>query len=642
VIARQSIDQLLEVAPIEDVVGQYLTLRKRGVNLIGLCPFHDEKTPSFNVNPVRGIYKCFGCGKGGNAIQFVMDVENLSFVEAVKQLASRFSLELIETGPAEGQDEQLEQAQRQDLYAALGFAGEYFSQCLFDTEPGKDIALEYFRERGFTIETIRKWGLGFALDEWSGLLQAAEKAGFKKEILELASLVKKSESGKSFDMFRNRVMFPIWSVSGKIVAFAGRLMGKAEGQPKYINSAESPVYHKSDHLFGLFQARNSVKKLDKVYLTEGYTDVITLWQGGIENVVASSGTALTENQIRLIRRFTGNVTVLYDGDQAGLKASLRGIDLLLKEGLNVRVVLFPDGEDPDSYCRKQGGEAFARFLDVNEKNFILFKAELLFGEAGNDPIRKAEAIRDILNSLALIRDAIKRVELVKELATLAGQSAEHLLHELNKLVLSQWQKQGEEIRSEIGRIAEQSPVEAPVATFDDIHQERGLLALVIQHGNAVLPDEPRALWSIVLEELKANEGNFTFSDPLTARTFERLKMMHEAEQAPDPHFFIRSEDPELASFAADVLSAEVYTLSPAWAKNDIVVPQLEENLHKLMAGTFNHLWRKKMELMIMSKQEALKETMESEELDDLLNFIKYLQTKRKEYADAFGTVVPRI
>lgn len=403
-IARQSVEQVIDAAPIEEVVGQYLSLKKRGTNYIGLCPFHDEKTPSFNVNPARGIYKCFGCGKGGNSVQFVMELDQVSFVEAVRKLANRYGIDLIETGQPELEELQEEQKQRESLYAVLNFAAGWFEQQLHDSEAGRNIGLAYFRERGLEVSTMRHWKLGFAPDQWNAMLHAAEKASYNKEFLETASLVKKSESGKWFDMFRNRVIFPVYSVSGRVVAFGGRVMGKAEGQPKYINSAESPVYHKSDHLFGLFQAKTSVKKKDKVYLTEGYTDVITLFQAGIDNVVASSGTSLTDSQIRLIRRFTPNVTVLYDGDAAGIKASLRGIDLMLREDLNVRVVRFPDGEDPDSLCRKLGPVEFSAFLEVNEQNFILFKAKLLFDGAGNDPLLRADAIRDILQSLSLIRD----------------------------------------------------------------------------------------------------------------------------------------------------------------------------------------------------------------------------------------------
>lgn len=636
-IARHSIDQVLESAPIEDVVGQYLTLKRRGVNMIGLCPFHDEKTPSFNVNPTRGIYKCFGCGKGGNAIQFVMDVEQLPFAEAVRQLAKRFGVELAETGQQEQEEEQEAQRQRENLFAALAFAGDYFVKQLHESEKGKAIALEYFHERGFTTETIRRWDLGYADENWSGLLDAAVKAGLEKEVLASASLVKKSENGRWFDMFRNRVMFPIHSVNGRIVAFAGRLMGKAEGQPKYVNSAESPVYHKSDHLFGLFQARNSIKKADRVYLTEGYTDVITLAQAGIENVVASSGTALTENQIRLLRRFTSNVTVLYDGDQAGIKASMRGIDLLLKEDLNVRVVLFPQGEDPDSYCRSLGGPAFAEFLQKTEKNFILFKADLLFADAGNDPIRRAEVIRDILQSLALIRDTIKRVELLKELAGIAGQSQETLLYELNRIVRGNWQKDGEDTQREIERIASQAELEPVAVSFSDEHQERGLLAFIIRFGTLRTAEGEPMLWEIAMTELNEG-GGIVFNNPLCARTFDSLRSLHAANEPLTDNFFTITDDTELSSFVSDVLSRQ-YTLSDAWAKNDIQVLTEAQNALEEMTSIFNHLRRKKVELTIQALMARLFESGTDEDVDEMLEYQMYLTDKRRELTEPMGTVV---
>jgi DNA primase len=421
-------------------------------------------------------------------------------VEAVRKLAARYGIELIETGQPEAEEMQEEQKLRESLYAVLDFAASWFEQQLHETEDGNLIGLPYFRERGLELSTIRHWKLGFAPDQWNGLLHAAEKASYQKEFLETASLVKKSDSGKWFDMFRNRVIFPICSVSGRVVAFGGRIMGKAEGQPKYINSAESPVYHKSNHLFGLFQAKASVKKKDKVYLTEGYTDVITLYQSGIDNVVASSGTALTDSQIRLIRRFTPNVTVLYDGDAAGIKASLRGIDLMLKEDLNVRVVRFPDGEDPDSLCRKLGPEAFLSFLEANEQNFILFKAKLLFDGAGGDPILRADAIRDILGSLSLIRDTLKRTELVRQLAEVSGQSAEQLLYELNRMVRSVHKDDQKQVNEHLELMATQTATNLKEIKFDDVHQERGLLRLIIRHGQAQITEEFK-LWQMVAQEL---------------------------------------------------------------------------------------------------------------------------------------------
>lgn len=637
-IARQSIEQVIDAAPIEEVVGQYLTLKKRGANYIGLCPFHDEKTPSFNVNPARGIYKCFGCGKGGNSVQFVMDLDQVSFVEAVRKLAARYGIDLIETGQPDTEELQEEQKQRESLYAVLDFAAGWFEQQLHDTEDGRNIGLSYFRERGLEIATIRHWKLGFAPDSWNGLLTAAGQASFKNEFLETASLVKKSESGKWFDMFRNRVIFPVYSVSGRVIAFGGRVMGKAEGQPKYINSAESPVYHKSDHLFGLFQAKAAVKKKDKVFLTEGYTDVITLYQAGIDNVVASSGTALTENQIRLIRRFTPNVTVLYDGDAAGIKASLRGIDLMLKEDLNVRVVRFPDGEDPDSLCRKLGPVEFAAYLDANEQNFILFKARLLFEGAGTDPILRADAIRDILNSLSLIRDSIKRSELLRQLADVSGQAQDQLLYELNRLVRGVHKDDQRQSNEQLDRLAEQTSTDFKTIAFDDVHQEQGLLRLVIRHGH-VRQTEDLKLWQMVAQELH-QAGPKVFNDPLCARFFANLNTLFETGADLDPQSFISSTDLELAAFAADTLSRD-YVLSEHWAKNDIAVLKEEDNAYQEFLGVFTHLRRKKLDLILRDVLRQIHELADDavEEEAGMMAYFQYTQGVRNELVKQTGTVV---
>ncbi|MFM2425311.1 MAG: hypothetical protein RL747_855, partial [Bacteroidota bacterium] len=376
-IVQSSLDQLLNAVSIEDVVGDYVSLKRSGSRYKGCCPFHDEKTPSFVVTPTIGIYKCFGCQKGGNAIQFLMDVENLSFVEAARNLAKRYSVDLMET-TSENQDVyQEQQRQKESLQAAVDYAQQFFVDQLFDTDEGKSIGLPYFKERGFTVDTIKKWGLGYSPESWEALASAAHKKGYNPEVMVKAGLLKLRDNGTHYDLFRYRVMFSIHAVTGKVIGFAGRKMSSTDPSPKYVNSPETDLYKKSDVLFGLYQAKNAMKKLDKVYMTEGYTDVITLHQSGIENVVASSGTALTPGQIKLLKRFTNNVTVVYDGDMAGIKASIRGIDLLLQEGLNVRVVPLPEGQDPDSYCQALGGDAFQDYLNGHEETFIFFKAKLL-------------------------------------------------------------------------------------------------------------------------------------------------------------------------------------------------------------------------------------------------------------------------
>jgi DNA primase len=417
-IPRSKIDEIVDAAHIEDVVGEYVSLKKRGASLLGLCPFHQEKTPSFNVSASKGIYKCFGCGKAGNVVNFVMEYEHLDYIQALKFLAEKFRIEWPEReiSSEELQAEKQRVSERESLQIINNFAEQFFANTLLNDEEGKTIGLSYFEERGFRPETIAKFKLGYSKESWDHFTNEAKQQGFNTELLKKSGLVKESESGKQYDAYRGRVMFTIHSLNGKPIAFAGRFLKKDPKSPKYVNSPETELYHKSNELYGLFYARNAISKAGFVYLVEGYTDVISMHQAGVENVVASSGTSLTENQIKLIKRFTDNVCVLYDGDAAGIKASLRGIDMLLEGGLNVKTVLFPDGEDPDSYCQKEGPVGFAAFLEDNKKDFILFKSSLLADEAGNDPVKKAQLIREIVESISKIPDAFKRMGFIKKQA----------------------------------------------------------------------------------------------------------------------------------------------------------------------------------------------------------------------------------
>lgn len=410
-LSPKTIQEVQDRAEIEEVVGDYVPLKKKGQNMWACCPFHDEKTPSFSVAPNKGIYKCFGCGKAGDSIQFIMDLEGLNFPEAIRQLADKYGIEIEETESSPEQQEAYNE--RESLYIVLNFATEYFKDLLHNHPQGKSIGLSYFKERGFSNATIAEFDLGFTLDQWDGLIKAAKAAGHSEELLEKAGLIIKKED-KTYDRFRNRVIFPIHSISGKPIAFGARILINDKKQPKYINSPETDVYHKSEVLYGIAQAKKSIRDKENCYLVEGYTDVISLHQSGVENVVASSGTSLTTQQIKLIGRYAQNVTVLFDGDAAGLKAAMRGIDLILEGGLNVKVVIFPDGEDPDSYSQKMGDEAFKTFLTENAKDFIRFKSDLLLEETKKDPIKKAETIQDIVRSISKIPDPVKRAIYIKE------------------------------------------------------------------------------------------------------------------------------------------------------------------------------------------------------------------------------------
>ncbi|MBL0101122.1 MAG: DNA primase [Saprospiraceae bacterium] len=427
-ITQKTVQEVMNIARVEDVIGDFINLKRRGVNMIGNCPFHDEKTPSFTVSPSKNIYKCFGCGKGGDSVRFIMDHEHLSFPEAVRFLAARYRIEIEET---ENTAQEIEQKQVTDsLYIVNDFARDYFTDVLFNRSEGRNIGLSYFKERGYRESTIKKFQLGYATEERDEFTKKAIDKKFNIEHLRTLGLTSKSD----LDFFRSRVMFTIHNVSGKVVAFAGRTLSSDKKQPKYINSPESEIYNKRAVLYGLFFAKEAIRKADECILVEGYTDVITLHQGQIENVVASSGTSLTREQIRLIKRYTPNIKIIYDGDPAGIKAALRGLDLVLESDMNVKLVLLPDGQDPDSFLAAQGTEAFRAYLHEHEEDFIFFKTRVLLDETGNDPIRKTTVIRDIVSSVAKIPDTFKRTLYIRQCATMLDLSETILHAEVNKVI----------------------------------------------------------------------------------------------------------------------------------------------------------------------------------------------------------------
>jgi DNA primase len=436
-IARSTIDQVYETARVEEVIGDFVNLKKSGSNFKGLSPFTDERSPSFMVSPVKQIWKDFSSGKGGNVVAFLMEHEHFTYPEAIKYLARKYQIEIEETVQS---DEQKEQAnERESLYLVSEFAQNYFSDTLWNTEPGKAIGLSYFKERGFTEETIRKFGLGYGLDEWDAFTNHALDKGYQLQFMEKTGLtivkedVTRPSVTKKFDRFKGRVLFPIHSLSGRVLGFGGRILTNDKKAAKYVNSPESDIYHKSKVLYGIYFAKQAIAKEDNCYLVEGYTDVIQLYQRGIHNVVASSGTALTPEQIRLINRLTQNVTVLFDGDAAGLRASIRGIDLILEQGMNVKVCTFPDGEDPDSFAKNNEYEEVVRYLQEQSKDFIQFKTSLLVADSANDPIKKADTVRDIVSSISKIPDRIKREIYIQECATIMNISEDVLFNTLAQM-----------------------------------------------------------------------------------------------------------------------------------------------------------------------------------------------------------------
>lgn len=429
-IDQATIDKIMAATDIVDVVSDFVSLRRRGANYWGLCPFHDDRSPSFSVSPSKGVCKCFSCGKGGSAIHFIMEHEQLSYYEALKYLAKKYNIEVHEKELSD--EERQKRSERENMFVINTFAQEFFSKSLLETDEGRSVGLAYFKERGFNEDIIRKFGLGYSPEKRDALAVEAQKRGYKIDYLLKTGLCREGQNGRIYDLFSGRVMFPVYSVSGKVVAFGGRILKSGVKISKYFNSPESDIYHKSDELYGIYQAKRAIEKERRCYLVEGYTDVLSMHQSGIENVVASSGTALTHGQIRLIHRFTDNITVLYDGDAPGIKASLRGIDLLLQEGLNIKVVLLPDGEDPDSFSKSQSAESFTRYIKEHETDFIRFKTQLLLEDAGEDPIKRAAIISNIVESISLIPDAIVRSVYVQECSRLLQIDEQVLLSELNK------------------------------------------------------------------------------------------------------------------------------------------------------------------------------------------------------------------
>lgn len=433
-IDQPTIDRILDAANIVDVVSEFVTLRKRGVNYVGLCPFHDDKSPSFYVSPAKNICKCFACGEGGTAVHFIMKHEQIGYFDALRFLAKKYNIEIAERELSD--EEKRVRSDRESMFIVNAWAQQYFSQMLHEHVEGKTVGMRYFIERGFREDTIRKFQLGYSLDQRDALYQQALRKGYKKEYLEKTGLVIAYENGNVNDRFRGRVIFPVHSLSGKVVAFGGRVLKKDEKTAKYVNSPESPIYHKSNELYGIYFAKQAIVKADRCYLVEGYTDVISMHQSGVENVVASSGTALTHGQIRLIHRFTNNITVLYDGDAAGIKAAIRGIDLLLDEGMNVKVVLLPDGEDPDSFARSHSATEFTEFIRQHETDFIRFKTKLLLADAGNDPVKRAALIGDIIRTIAIVPDDIMRTIYIRECSAMMEIDEQVVLNQVNKQRLS--------------------------------------------------------------------------------------------------------------------------------------------------------------------------------------------------------------
>lgn len=634
-----TIEEIKNRMDIVDVVGEYITLKRSGSSFKALSPFSAEKTPSFYVVPSKGIFKDFSSGKGGDAITFLMEIDGLSYVDALKFLAQKYGVEIVE----EQQSDEAIQAQnkRESLHIVTKFANEYFQQTLHETDEGKAIGLSYFKERGITEESFKKFELGYSKELWDGLLNEATKKSYSKELLAEAGLVILKE-GKSYDRFRSRVMFPIHNVSGKPIAFAGRKLSSTDKSAKYINSPETELYHKSKVLYGLFQGKNAVRKEDLCYLVEGYTDVISMHQVGVENVVASSGTALTQDQIRLIRRYTENVAVIYDGDAAGIRASFRGIDMLLEGGLNVKAVALPDGEDPDSYARNLGALGFKEYLNNEAQDIIRFKTKILLKDTADDPVKKAGMIKDIISSVIKVADPVKRNVYIQECSNLLGISEQVLIAEQNKLLIEQRRTQRNEPTPPAFDIPPPS-FEEDLTDKLDIGkiielQERESIRVLLNYGDSNIQNKEMKDVQIIAYILNELE-EIQFSHPTYRKILEICREAYERGELINGKKLIDHEEEEIRTVAVDLMM-EKYSISNNWFdKYEIIVPKETDFLKDV---TFSNILRLKFRIvqqLIKEEQEKLKNLENDTDLDELLDEIQELKQMEVEIAKILGNVI---
>jgi DNA primase len=666
-IPQSTIEQIKLRADILEVVGDFVSLKKKGVNYWACCPFHNEKSPSFSVNPAKGIYKCFGCGKAGDSIKFVMDVEGVSYPEALRYLAKKYQIEIEERVVTP--EELADQTRRESLLIVMNFASQFYRNILQKNE-GKS-GLAYLKERGFSPETIQTFELGFSLPEWDGLKKEALTKGYREEYLEQTGLILKKEGGEhTYDRFRGRVMFPVHDLAGKVIAFGARTLLKDE-KPKYLNSPETEIYKKSEVLYGIFQAKSAIRNEDNCLLTEAYTDVISLHQAGIKNVVASSGTSLTEGQIKLIRRFTDNVTILYDGDTAGMKAAIRGIDLLLEQGLNIRVLAFPEGEDPDSYVRTVGGVAFKNYLTKNARDFITFKTELLIGESKNDPILRAKAAKELAATIAKIADAMKRQVFAEQCAQLLHIDKNVLLAEINQAMFKeQHQKQQrEQFRSQPNFAEVPPPTEYPYDLPPDIAEifpdqiyiqdeaenrptilrhhrfadiikvhEQECIKLLLRYGQQLI-DNQIPVWQYLLKEI----DEIDFHTSIYKQVLDMYRRAIGDGLLPDADYFIHQQNPAIQELVIN-LTTDRRKVSEQWeGRYGIFVPH-ESDVERLPSAVYQNIMRLKLRVLGRLWEEVSEELRDAEKQNDLAEIERLLMTQmeinriKKEVAKPLGIV----
>ncbi|MDA3878984.1 MAG: DNA primase [Prolixibacteraceae bacterium] len=648
-IDQATIDRIMDTADIVEVVEDFVSLKKRGVNYLGLCPFHNEKTPSFTVSPGKQIFKCFGCGKGGSPVNFIMEHEHLTFVDSLKYLAKKYHIEIQEKD--ETPEDVAQRNKRESLLIVSSYAKDYFANTLFNDNEGRTVGLSYFRERGFRDDIIKKFELGFSPGNKDTFTQAALRNGYKMEFLEETGLTIKRDDWKR-DRFSGRVIFPFHNLAGRVIAFGGRILKTDPKAAKYLNSPESEIYHKSRVLYGIYYAKNAITRADKCYLVEGYTDVLSFHQSGIENVVASSGTSLTADQIRLIKRFTPNITIIYDGDKAGIKASLRGIDMVLEEGVNVKVVPLPDGEDPDSFAHSMSASELLEYIAQNEIDFIRFKTQILLNETENDPVTRARVINDIVRSIAVIPDNITRSVYIKECSKMLDVAENLLYTEVRKIKYKLTEDQVvKEKREELRRTARENE-NAQTATAvikPNINpceiEEKALLRVLIRYfGNELfkVQDEENQEERIVkvgeyiLSEIEAD--NLNSVDPVTQKIIEEFKE-HQFEEYFDPQrHFAQHADNEVNSMVSGLL-VDKHIESILWRKNGAYVEDEDEILYTIVPRLIEEYKLRHVKLMIteiMKKIGSVKSSDNLDEIFELQGVITNLKKVEKELSKKLG------
>lgn len=644
-INQETIQRILDAVHIEEVVGEFVSLKKRGTNFIGCCPFHNEKTPSFVVSPAKGIYKCFGCGKAGDAVRFLMDHEHYTYPEALRYLAKKYNIHIEEEQLTKEQQER--NSERDALFHVSEYAQKYFADLLYNDEMGSAIGLSYFHQRGLTDEIIKSFGLGYCKDQWSDFTDHALSQGFSQNVLDKTGLTILKENGKKFDRFRGRVMFPIYSISGRVLGFSGRILTKDKQAAKYVNSPDSEIYNKSRILYGLYQARTAITKADKCYLVEGNVDVVSMHQSGVCNTVASCGTSLTVEQIRLIKRYTTNVTVLYDGDSAGIKAALRAVNMLFEEGLHVRVVLFPEGEDPDSYAQKNGSTQLQTYLAEHEENFILFKTHLLLDDVKKDPISKSRVLREIVETIALVPDLLERTEYVSLCASKLSMPEATLQAELAKVLNNRRQKEWDKNHPQEEGQPEEAPAEEPAEVTQEETQaqletkrenltlnpdeefEHKIIKLLLNHGKEMIEetcvdDEGKKYTdtfavAVVLVDGILDDG-LRFENELYQQIFNEIASKLEDEQILDGLDFVNHPDEKVRNLTTSML-VSAYQVSDQWEKKNIFVPNLSMLVKRDVDESLFAFKQKKLEHRIEQNAKEIKVALENKNDDELMMLV---------------------